>query len=104
MEVAISSLVSALLSDYVPIESLSVKIAIGGLLQRAVEKTLSQHIDFSPIVKHLYICHRRRTNNVDVCDWFTAYAINMFIRESMKQQLEENKIIWNYDHVSCAAG
>lgn len=93
MEVAISSLISAFLSDYAPIESVGMKVAIGSLCSRLIEKYLPDANKIVQMCLPKRCCCRRRKKTsfftIDVYDIFTAHAIDMFILNLNAHQLKQ---------------
>jgi len=103
MEVAISSLVSSLLSDYVPIASIGVKIALGTLLTRGIEKLLSKNEYFTKITSYALCNRRKRAKTVYVCDWFTARGVEAYLNNNPQNETE-TKLEWQYDKITIHAG
>jgi len=104
MEFAIGSTVSALFVDYVPIESVNVKIALVSLITSLIGLLLRQSTDFSYLIAFLPACcrHRQKKVHIDVCDWSTARAISKYLDLGSRDEEEvkiPDSLEWHYDRL-----
>ena len=104
MEFAIGSTVSALFVDYVPIESVNVKIALVSLITSLIGLLLRQSTDFSYLITFLPPCcrHRQKKVHIDICDWSTARAISKYLDIGSRDEEEvkiPDSLEWHYDRL-----
>jgi len=101
VDVAVGAFVSALVLDYAPIASPSVKIQLAGLLSRFVEYLFSKNTIVFRFLTFLVL--RKYSNNyaVTVRDWFTVHALSTYVNAlQLTSSQEQHQLDWQYDHIT----
>ena len=111
MEVAISTLVTALVSEYLPVESVAIKIAFGTLFSQLLEKIIYQSWFLRGLSTYFKRCSffSKTKSHVFVTDDFTTRALTRHLRQIREQQQQRGKkdeihAVWNLDHLNPHAG